>query len=107
MGLAHLVSSWTSQRADVDAVVWTGLKSNWQEKRGRHFTVDDATDFLLALEAARGRARAAYDRVRKYLTHAPAGVDTAVRQAMRTRGWNDTNLSSTLFEPNAGHGTES
>lgn len=106
-GISQKIAGWACQHPDIDAVVWTGLQSNWQEKRGRDFTVDDATDFLLALEAARDRARAAYDRAREYLTHAPAGIDTAVRQAMRTRGWNDTSLSSTLFEPNAGHGTES
>jgi hypothetical protein len=106
-GIAQKIAGWASQRADVDAVVWTGLKSNWQEERGRDFTVDDATSFLSALEAARDRAKTAYDRAREYLTLAPAGVDTAVRQAMRTRGWSDTSLSSALFEPNTRHGTES
>jgi hypothetical protein len=105
-GIAQKIASWASQRA-VDAVVWTGLNSNWQEKRGSHFTVDDATAFLLSLEAARDPAKTAYDRAREYLTYAPAGINTAVRQAMRARGWNDTSLSSTLFEPSAGHGTES
>lgn len=106
-GISQKIAEWACQHPDIDAVVWTGLQSNWQEKRGRDFTVDDATDFLLALEAARDRAKAAYDRAREYLTHAPAGIDTAVRQAMRMRGWNDASLSSILFEPNAESGTES
>lgn len=64
-GIAETIKIWMSQRADIDAVVWTGLQSNWREKRGRDFTVDDARDFLLALEAERDRAKATYDRARE------------------------------------------
>jgi hypothetical protein len=67
-GIAEKIAAWTSQRGHIDAVVWTGLESNWREKRGRDFTVDDARDFLLALEAERDRAKAAHDRAREYLT---------------------------------------
>jgi hypothetical protein len=98
-GIAEAIVAWMSERADIDAVVWTGLPSNWREKRGRDFSVDDARDFLLALEAERDRAKAAYDRAREYVTHAPAPVDTAVRQTMRARGWSDAALPSILFEP--------
>lgn len=106
-GIAQKIATWASQRTDVDAVVWTGLRSNWREKRGRDFSIDDAAEFLLALEAARDRTKAAYDRAREYVTHAPPSIDTGVRRAMRTRGWNDTRLSAVLFEPRAGNGSES
>jgi hypothetical protein len=98
-GIAETIAAWMSQRSHIDAAVWTGLPSNWRDKRGRDFAVDDARDFLLALEAERDRAKAAYDRAREYVTHAPAGVDTSVRRAMRARGWNDIALPSILFEP--------
>ncbi|HEV7241290.1 MAG TPA: hypothetical protein VGQ36_18810 [Thermoanaerobaculia bacterium] len=97
--VASKVNSWVAQHDDVEAVVWTGLTSNWREKRGRDFTAEDAEHFLLGLESKRDYATAIYDRAREYLTHAPRGVDTAVRQAMRARGWSDTSLSSVLFEP--------
>lgn len=98
-GIAETIAAWMSQRGHIDAVVWTGLPSNWRERRGRDFAVDDARDFLLTLEAERDRAKAAYDRAREYVTHTPARVETAVRQTMRARGWNDAALPSILFEP--------
>jgi hypothetical protein len=98
-GITETIAGWMSQRGHIDAVVWTGLPSNWREKRGRDFAVDDARDFLLALEAERGRAEAAYDRAREYVTHAPPSINTAVRHTMRARGWNDAALPSILFEP--------
>ena len=93
------ITEWIAQRPAVAAVVWTGLPSNWQEKRGRAFSEEDAIGFLSDLEAARDRAKAAYERAREYLTNTPSVVDTPLRQAMRARGWRDIQLSSTLFEP--------
>ena len=95
------LTEWIEQHPDVEAVVWTGLQSNWQEKRGCPFALQDAMNFLSALEAERDRAKAAYDRAREYMTNAPSAVDTPVRQAMRVRGWHDIQLSSTLFESTA------
>jgi hypothetical protein len=91
-------AEWMALHPDVGAVVWTGLPSNWQEKRGRAFSAEDAIRFLSDLEGARDRAKAAYDRAREYLTNTPSAVDTPLRQAMRARGWRDVQLSSTLFE---------
>lgn len=76
---AQKIATWACQHTDVDAVVWTGLRSNWQEKRGRDFTIDDATEFLMALEARRGRIKAAYERAREYVTHAPPNVESIER----------------------------
>jgi hypothetical protein len=105
-GIAQTIATWASQQTDVDAVVWTGLRSNWRERRGTDFSIADATEFLLALEAARDRTKAVYDRAREYVTHAPPRIDTEVRRAMRTRGWNDTKLSAVLFEPRTGRSSE-
>lgn len=92
------VTEWVAQRTDVEGVVWTGLASNWKEKRGRDFNPEDAVNYLLGLEAERDRAKATYDRAREYVTNTPPGVDTIVRKAMRARGWLDGSLSSVLFE---------
>jgi hypothetical protein len=93
------VADWMAQHQEVAAVVWTGLCSNWQDKRRQAFSPDDATRFLADLETARDRSKATYERAREYLTNAPAVVNTPLRQAMRARGWSDVHLSSTLFEP--------
>ena len=92
------ITEWMAHQKEVDAVVLTNLKSNWRKKRGREFSPEDAMNFLLGLEAERDRARATYDRAREYVTNTPAVVNTAVRQAMRTRGWADASLPSILFE---------
>lgn len=97
--ISRKIADWATLHEGVDAVVWTGLTSNWREKRGRDFSPEDAKDFLLGLEAERDRAKASYDRAREYVTNTPAIVDTAVRKAMRARGWADTTLASILFEP--------
>jgi hypothetical protein len=99
LDISERITQWIGQRADVEAAVWTGLPSNWNEKRGCPFSPEDAVNFLLALEAARDRAKAAYDRAREYVTNTPTVVDTDVRRAMRARGWTDVALSSVLFEP--------
>jgi hypothetical protein len=50
-GIAETIAAWMSQRGHIDAVVWTGLPSNWREKRGRDFAVDDARDSQVLLVA--------------------------------------------------------
>lgn len=97
--MARRITEWAGQHADIEAVVWTGLASNWREKRGRDFSPEDAVNFLLGLEAERDRAKATYDRAWEYVTNTPGVVDTAVRKTMRARGWADASLPSILFEP--------
>lgn len=96
--IVNRVREWLTLHKDLHAAIWTGLPSNWIEKRGHDFTPEDAVLFLSELEAKRDQARATYARAREYVTNAPPLVDTAVRQAMRGRGWEDTHLSTILFE---------
>lgn len=97
--IARRITEWVAQHMDVEAVMWTGMASNWREKRGRDFSPEDAMNFLLGLECERDRAKATYDRAREYVVNTPAVVDTTVRRAMRARGWADVSLPSILFEP--------
>lgn len=97
--IVERITAWVAQHTEVEAVVWTGLASNWREKRERDFSLEDAVNFLQGLEAERDRAKATYDRAREYVTNTPPAVDTAVRKAMRARGWDNVSLPSILFEP--------
>lgn len=99
--IANRVGEWLARRPDIQGVVWTGLPSNWIDKRGRDFTPEDAVDFLQELEAARDRAKATYERAREYIANAPPLIDTAVRRALRARGWEDARLPEVLFEDNS------
>lgn len=92
------ITEWLNQHTDIEAVLWTGLPSNWRQKRAREFTPEDAIAFLSELEANRDQAKATYERAREYLTNTPPLIDTAVRRAMRERGWEDTRLPIILFE---------
>jgi len=92
------INKWMESRKQVEAVAWTGLPSNWKEKRGRAFAPDDAVAYLLELESHQ-RVGETYNQARRYVTHAPPLIDTPVRRAMRERGWEDAYLPPTLFEP--------
>jgi len=85
-------------RGDLQAVIWIGLRSNWQEKRRRDFTPEDAVSYLRELEAARNQAMATYYRAREYIRNTPPLIQTPVRRAMRAQGWRDAELPMVLFE---------
>jgi hypothetical protein len=99
---AHILSSvgkWLSQQHDeLIATLWTGLPANWKEERGADFTVGAAVQYLVELEASQKDQPTAYARAREYLVNAPPTIDTAVRKAMRARGWVDADLPANLFE---------
>jgi hypothetical protein len=89
------VKDWLAIHEDLQAVIWTGLPSNWKEKRKRDFIPEDAVNYLRELEAAKDQA---FGRAREYVTHTPRQIQTSVRKAMRTYGWEDVELPSILFE---------
>ncbi len=90
------IREWQDSRP-VEAVIWTGLSSNWVERRKRKFTVDDALLYLKELEDRRYLDGATYSLARDYVTNAPSQIDTVVRKIMRGRGWRDSKLPDDLF----------
>jgi hypothetical protein len=92
------VSGWRTTR-ELDAAIWTGLTTNWKEKRGgRDFTHKDAVRYLQELESERDRAKSTYDRAREYVENTPPLIQTKVRRAMQQKGWQDAKLSKVLFD---------
>ncbi len=94
----RIVRVWIADRDDLDAAIWTGLTTNWKEKRARSFTARDAVRYLKELETQKDISRATYDRAREYIENAPAQVRTRVRHAMMKRGWVPRQLPSVLFD---------
>lgn len=92
------VRDWLALQKGVDAAIWTGLTTNWKEKRGRDFTPADAEHYLKELESERDRAATAYERAREYLENTPSLIQTNVRRAMQKKGWSDAELATILFE---------
>lgn len=69
------IAAWARHR-QVDAVVWTDLKSNFAEKVGRPLTIEAAVLYIRNLPTE-GRAKAA-----EYVSRAPSYVDTPIRRAL-------------------------
>jgi hypothetical protein len=64
-----------------DAVIWTGLASNFEEKKHVPFTVENGLTYLKGL-AGEKRARAW-----EYIDRAPEEVITPLRRELARKGW--------------------
>lgn len=66
-----------------DGVVWTDLKSNFQDEHcdGLPFSLDNAVDYLQALP------KNVAERARRYVRNAPSEIDTPLRRRLQEIGW--------------------
>jgi hypothetical protein len=96
--IAAKIRAWLSARQDVQASVWTGLRSNWpQKRRGQQFTSQDAVAHLRELEGEEDQTMA--DRARQYIRNTPPQIQTPVRRMIQVeKGWEDARLPTILFE---------
>lgn len=98
-GYTQQIKIWLDAHGDVDAVIWTALPSNWQEKRKKKFTIKDALAYLAELEARGQTAGAALSRTREYIRNTPSQIQTRLRRKIsRNKEWADNELSDALFE---------
>lgn len=98
--VATAVRGWLAAK-DMAAAVWTGLESNWQQKRSAHFTADDALSYIRGLQTPTcSDGGLTLDRVREYIEKTPAQIQTEVRRRARAEfHWADAHLADELFEP--------
>jgi len=92
------LKDWLPKHNEVEAVIWTALETNWDEKFHRDFSPQDAVRYLERLDAGRKRTKVAYERAKEYITNAPPLIQTKVRALMRDKGWHDAKLSDLFFE---------
>lgn len=93
------IREWLATHNGIEAAIWTGLTSNWIEKRRRQFTTVDAVEYLRELEDKKDQATDTYNRAREYVSNTPPQIQTPVRKAVQQiRGWSDAKLSANLFE---------
>ena len=64
-----------------DAVIWTGLPSNFEDIKRIPFTVENGLTYLSGLF---GEKKA---KAREYIDRAPEEVTTPIRQALVEKGW--------------------
>jgi hypothetical protein len=89
--VVEIMRKWLVEKPDLDAVVWTGLESNWQKKRGVPFSSEDAVAFLRDLDN--------HHRAKEYITKAPAQIRTVVRQIVEIElGWTPADLPVHFFD---------
>jgi len=69
------------RRSGVDAVIWTALKSNFEERTAEQFAVERAITYLQSL---RGSER---ENAFNYIRKAPEEVNTSLRRALDELGF--------------------
>jgi hypothetical protein len=77
---AFSIAVWGKRQA-LDAVVWTGLSSNFESATGKPFSVDRALAHLRSLPTL-SKAKAA-----EYLSKAPEFIKTPLRTAVQEEKW--------------------
>jgi hypothetical protein len=73
--ITNRIGDW-ARRAGVDAVIWTALTANFEQKTGERFSVERAVAYLKELHGA--ERKKAFDYIRK----APKEVRTPLRHAL-------------------------
>jgi len=68
------IDGWLEAHLDIDAVVWTGLPSNWEEKRGCSWSLIEAEAYLNSLDGD------VCKRAREYIDRAPQEIRTEFRK---------------------------
>jgi len=84
------IAKWLEAHHDIQACVWTGLTSNWNEIRKCEFSLADALRYLEELTDSA--------RAREYIQNTASQIQTTVRIAVREQlNWRDAELSPALF----------
>jgi hypothetical protein len=87
----NAIAKWLAVHSEIQGCKWTGLASNWNEKRKCDFSVRDALRYLETLPES-GRAR-------EYIQNTPRQIQTEVRNSVRSvMNWQDAELPDVLFE---------
>lgn len=74
------IVTWAQQH-NFDVVIWTGLKSNFKERKNHNFSFSAALDHLRALPSE-GKVKAA-----EYIRKAPDFIQTPLRNAVAAEPW--------------------
>lgn len=82
--IAQLIVEWAKKK-NFDVVIWTALKSNFNDICGKPFTLDAAVAYVQSLDEE-GKAKAA-----EYVWRAPGFVDTPLRRELQRQPWFKSN----------------
>lgn len=82
--VATEINKWLAN-VELDAVIWTGLRSNFKERTGHEFNVESAKTHLVGL-SIEGKSKAF-----EYISRAPDFIRTELREAVQTEPWFNAN----------------
>ena len=71
--VAKQIETWLVGHPEVDAVVWTGLESNWAQIRKKKFSPEDLVQYL-------DSKKDSIAKIKEYFEKAPAQVQTVGRE---------------------------
>ena len=78
LNAASIIEDWI-RASGYDAAIWTKLQSNFQQKTGKAFSVEEALQYLETLN------RSALEIALNYIRRAPLEIGTPVRSAVNLR----------------------
>jgi hypothetical protein len=79
----NAMKNWLAQHPSIDAAIWTGLASNWSQKRDKRFSRKDAMRYLKKLCDTQQQAAA-----QEYVQRTPRNVRTPLRLVIEKQlGW--------------------
>jgi len=78
--IAEAVADWCDA-VGVAGAVWTDLRSNYAEHRGRPFSIADAVAYL------KGLSGESLDEAVRYIQNAPPATDTTLRRVLADDPW--------------------
>lgn len=67
------IDKWLVNHPEIEAVVWTGLASNWSKIRGVNFSTEDLVKYLDAKKGSMAKTKESFDK-------APAQIQTVGRE---------------------------
>jgi hypothetical protein len=76
--IAEKIKNWAKEN-NLDAVIWTDLQSNYEEKLGRKFKAEDAYEYLKSLPL--NVEKEAFE----YINNAPEEVETPFRKIVKMK----------------------
>lgn len=76
----NTIADWAAKK-NLDAVIWTALKSNFPDKTGNPFSVQNAVTYVQSLSPG------AKSKAAEYVWRAPNFVQTPLRTALQQEPW--------------------
>ncbi len=90
-GIKISAKEWLEAKSKLDAVIWTGLESNWKEQRRTRYSTDAALTYLREIEVVA--------KAEEYVRKAPSQIRTRARERIESElGWTPIDLSPELFQ---------